>query len=140
MPLSEHNRQILARLANTKPVQPTIERILVQGKKTQLLGGVDAKGKPFAKLAKSTLKRRKGWGPPLSPRRAESRLPSRYAVFFQDSPNGVRVSAGWLGLPWLKYHKTGTERMPKRDPGGFRAQDSVAAGKALRAWIMEGKV
>jgi hypothetical protein len=145
MGLYEHNKRRLARLDNTRPVHGKIQQILKDGKREQLLQGVDWRGRPFAPLKPSTLKRRKGSGPPLSPRRGESRSITHYYVLAdQVGPGQLRVEADWH-VPWMRHHNTGTknkdgtQRMAARPAGGFRSQDVKKVLAALRRWVMEGE-
>lgn len=139
MSLHEYNKRRLARMDNTRPVHWKAQQILKDGKREQLLQGVDWRGRPFAKLKPSTLKRRKGTGPPLSPRRGDSRSITHYYVAIDHvGPGEMHVEADWQ-LAWMRYHNTGTRHMAARPPGGFRSQDVKKVLAALRRWIMEGE-
>lgn len=130
---------ILARMNNTRPVHGKIQRIFLDGKKEQLLRGVDWRGKRFERLKPSTLKRRKGKGPPLVPRGEDSRPITHYYVIVDPAgPGRVAVEADWH-LPWMKYHNSGTKNMAARPAGGFRSQDVEKAAEALDEWIMKGR-
>lgn len=131
MTLIERNEQILARAANLSPLEPQLRELFSRGKREQLLAGADAQGAPFAPLAPSTLRQKsRGPGGPLVPRGASSSIITGYFLTFAFGPNMIRVSAGWPGLDWVGYHITGTRRMPRRDPSGFRPRD-LAEGLAL---------
>lgn len=139
MCLSDHNKRRLARIENTRPVHGKIQQILKDGKKEQLLQGVDWRGRKFAPLKASTLKKRRGKGPPLSPRYAESRFVTHYYVLVDPAgPGQVAIEADW-SLSFSRYHNTGTKHMAARPPGGFRSKDMAKVRAALRSWIMEGK-
>jgi hypothetical protein len=133
----ERNRLILARVQNLGPVKQLVERIFVAGKREQLERGVDSLGRSFAPLAASTVKTRGGTGPPLAPRRAASRIEARYEAHATVEATKVKVSAGWPGLDWVRYHVTGTRRMPRRDPSGFREQDKQQAAVTVREFLMK---
>jgi len=138
--LVAHNRAILARARDIRPIEPMVRHVLTTGKRDQLLAGVDSLGRKFAPLKRSTLKRRKGNGPPLIPGRTSSRMISRYRIVFEGRGDRVAVLAGWDGLPWLQYHRTGTARMAKRDPGFFRERDREAVGRLMQDYVMQGRV
>lgn len=136
---------ILARMNNTRPVHGKIQQIFKDGKKEQLLQGVDWQGRKFAPLKPSTLKRRRGKGPPLVPKGEDSRPITHYYVLVDPAgPGQVAVEADWH-VPWMKYHNTGTknrdgtQRMVARPPGGFRARDVEKGAEALDEWIMKGR-
>jgi hypothetical protein len=135
MTLEERNKQILGRLENLSPLEGIVRQIMVDGKRDQLLEGRDAQGVPFAPLAQSTLKHRPGPRPPLAPRFAESAIVTGYQVTVQAARGELRITAGWPFLYWVKYHRTGTRRMPRRDPGGFRPADVMDATRRLRDYL-----
>lgn len=136
--LLRHNREILARGRNLAPLEPELRRIYVEGKRAQLLAGRDAQGGEFAAIKPATAKSRGGAGPPLAPRGAASDIISRYSVRFEWLSSVVRIVAGWP-MNWVQYHRTGTSRMPRRDPGGFRPQDRKAAMDLVREYVMRGR-
>jgi hypothetical protein len=138
MTLLERNTEILARLGRLQEVAEPIAQIFREGKREQLLAGADAGGFPFAPLAPSTLSHRQGSGPPLAPNGSSSRVITGYVVSVEVDARGLTISAGWPALDWIKYHRTGTKRMPKRDPGGFRDQDKAAATKVIEEFIFRG--
>jgi hypothetical protein len=139
MTLLARNRLIAERIDRPAPMAERLRVLFVEGKRAQLLAGHDAQGTPFAPLAASTLRYRKGFGPPLVPNEGASKLIAGYVVTITTEPAQIRVEAGWPGLDWVRYHQSGTRRMPQRDPGGFRAPD---VAEALRLWkedIFRGK-
>lgn len=131
-------RGIQERLDDLSPLEPRLREIYTDGKREQLLQGRGTQGDDFAPVKASTIKTRGGSGPPLAPHGEASRIVSGFQVLFERVPATLRIVAGW-SLDWVKYHKTGTRHMPKRDPGGFREQDRRAAFDALRKWIYEGE-
>jgi hypothetical protein len=139
MSIVERLRGILARASDPRGAADRVAAILRDGKREQLLAGVDADGRPFAPLAASTLRRKGRRDPrPLIPDGEASGLIVGYAVEVTSSPGRLEVSAGWPGRPHLAYLRSGTRRMPRRDPGSFRPQDRARALLALRDEVMKG--
>jgi hypothetical protein len=114
---------IAARADSPGPAAERIVEVLKRGKREQLLAGVDADGEDFAPLAASTLKRPRQCPTPLIPDGPESGLILGYSVEVAAAPGRLEISAGWPDRDYVRYHRTGTARMPRRDPGGFRAAD-----------------
>ncbi len=131
--LLDRNTQIAARIDRAPPsVLEHIKDVLVRGKRETLLAGRSATGEPFAALRPSTLASgRRGAGGPLVPDGEASRLITGYVVTTTAEPTKIVVAAGWPGLDWVRYHATGTSRMARRDPTGFRAEDKA---EAMRLW------
>lgn len=104
------------------PLALDLKEAIVQGNREGLLAGTDGDGVPFAPLKPSTYKRgRGGLGPPLIPRYNASQLIDRFRVEIQPGGvEGVRLKATWPGVPQLKYFKTGTKHMARRNPSGIR--------------------
>jgi hypothetical protein len=115
------------------PLGPRVRDILVAGNRERSLAGKDVSGENFVALAPSTLARRKGTGPPLAPRGASSREVTAYEVELRVGPGRLDFIAGWPSLPWMNYHILGVpERLPRRDPSGFRVKDLEAVRALLR--------
>lgn len=130
--------------ADLGQLMPDLERIAWQSNRDGLLAGTDRDGVPMAPLAASTLRYRKGDGPPLVPRRNQSRMIANYRVTSFRRPDGNWVILGaWQnvlskkGVPFIPFHADGTRRMPRRDPVGVRPLGRLQVGVALRAWIQE---
>lgn len=105
-----------------------VGEIVKAGNREGLLAGTDRYGRPFAPLAESTLKRRRGSGPPLVPRHGQSRPIRNFVVRFVPTSQGWTMIAGWTGMsaggkPWMQYHITGGRNLPRRDPSGIRPRD-----------------
>lgn len=132
----DRNRALLARIEDPDGPGPRIEALFRRGKEEQLLAGREADGSPFAPLAPSTLEHHSGSTTPLVPHGSASRVISGYRVDVVPEPGRLRVEASWPGLDWIKYHRSGTRHMPRRDPGGFRPEDVAAALRLFREWIM----
>lgn len=124
--------------ADLSPLRDPVRTILVQGNRERALAGTDAQGRRFAPLASSTLKRRKGSGPPLAPRREASRVVTGYSVNVQAGPGRLTFAASWPGQPWMEYHARGGGRLPRRDSYGFRQQELEKVKDLLRQHIMKG--
>ena len=61
-----------------------------------------------------------------------------YRVTVAVMANRLEISAGWPGLDFIQYLRSGTRKMPARDPGGFREQDKAKCGQILREWLFRG--
>lgn len=96
------------------------KRIIEQDNRDGLLRGLDKDGVPFAPLAASTLRSRDGGGPPLSPHESASRVIARFEAVEYRYAGQVIVAGQWVGANFLRYHRTGTRNMPRRNPVGFR--------------------
>ena len=134
--IRERTQLLLDRLGRLNEVAEPVRRIFVDGKREQLLAGVDAQGVAFAPLAQSTLQRR-NVGPPLIPHGSQSRLITGYVVTVEAHGAELTVDGDWPGIDWVKYHMTGTKHMPKRDPGGFREQDKAASADVVREFVFK---
>ena len=134
--IRERTQLLLDRLGRLNEVAEPVRRIFVDGKREQLLAGVDAQGVAFAPLAPSTLRRR-NVGPPLVPHGSQSRLITGYVVTVEAHGTELTVDGDWPGLDWVKYHASGTKHMPKRDPGGFREQDKAAAAETVKEFVFK---
>jgi hypothetical protein len=135
--LHERNAEILERMQHLERLEPQLREVFTQGKREQLLAGTDASGHPFAPLAQSTLRQRQGSGPPLAPRGADSLIVTGYQITVAVASGQLTITAGWPFLSWVKYHRTGTRRMPRRDPGGFRPADVADAMRRLREYLFD---
>lgn len=133
--LSEKYRGIRDRISRPDPVAESIRSILTEGKREQLLAGVDASGNAFAPLRPATLAnpRRKPGGP-LIPGGSSADLIVHYQVTVTPSQGRLEVSAGWP-FPFVRYLKTGTRKMVARDPGGFREKDRSRALNQLSEFV-----
>lgn len=135
--LLERNQGILSRIRNLKVLEPKLRDIFIRGKREHLLQGMSAEGLRFAPLKPSTLRQRRGGGPPLSPQFGSSEIIVAYRVDITFAENSVTVTGGWP-MDWVHYHVTGTSHMARRDPGGFREQDKREALRVTREYIFNG--
>jgi hypothetical protein len=102
-----------------------IGEIVRTGNREGLLAGTDRYGRAMTPLAESTLRRRRGSGPPLVPRGSASRPIRNFVLHWVAAASGWVMVAGWTGMarggkPWMQYHITGGRRLPRRDPAGIR--------------------
>ena len=135
MTLLERNTELLRRIDHLDPIASRIEDALRRGKREQLLAGVDSTGTPYAPLAaKTRANPRRGPGGPLVADGASSDLIVHYEVAVAIEPGRLVVSAGWP-FAFVRYLKSGTRKMPRRDPGGFRAQDLATAMAILKEHV-----
>lgn len=136
----DHLDAMARRAADPSPAAGPIAAALKRGKREQLLTGRDAAGHAFPPAAPATLRRSgRGPGPVLVPDGDASRLIRDYTVSVTIQPGRIECSAGWPGLEWVRYLRSGTRRMPIRDPGGFRAEDLDGARAILREYIASGR-
>ena len=135
--LLERNRGILDRIRKLNVLEPRLRDLFTRGKREHLLQGMSAQGIRFAPLKPSTLAHRHGSGPPLAPQFATSEIIAAYRVEFEFRENRLTITAGWP-MEWVHYHATGTARMARRDPGGFREQDKREALRITREYIFNG--
>jgi hypothetical protein len=139
MTLLERNQTLLERARHLERIAEPVRELLVRGKREQLMSGRDALGVPFAPLLPSTRKNpRRGHGGPLVPDGEASKLITGYQVTIVAGDDELVISAGWPGLSFVRYLKSGTRRMVRRDPGGFRQEDRNTLMDKLRAWVMSG--
>jgi hypothetical protein len=99
-----------------------VKQIVIDDNRDGLLRGLDANGVPFAPLAASTIAHRDGSGEPLTPHGAASRLIANAVATDYRSGGQVIVILKWVGdvAVWIRYHRTGTRKMPRRNPVGVR--------------------
>jgi hypothetical protein len=105
-----------------------VKKAVVEGHKEGILAGTDKMGRRLAPLAPSTLKNRKGTGPPLAPQFAAARVISSLQVDWQRASGISVMVAKFVGMdskagrPFMQYHMTGAPavNLPKRDVGGIR--------------------
>jgi len=138
--ISERIADIARRCGDLSPIQGDVRAILVEDNRQRALQGVDAQGGRFASLAPSTIRSRQGAGPPLAPRFGQSREITGYVVQVTAGPGRLTFVASWPGSPWMEYHHTGTRRMPRRDPYGFRSSAIDRIRPLMADYVMTGEV
>lgn len=134
----EHNLINLSyRLFDLKPLADRAQVVMERQNADGALMGVDQHGETYEALAKSTWKRRPGSGPPLAPRGAASRIVALFRVRQEASFDAITVIGSWPNVPWIKYHVTGTARMPIRDPAGIRPHGWQQLAVEFHDWVQE---
>ena len=124
--LKDKYESIARRVTDLRPVVEPLRSLFREGKRAHLLQGEDAQGLRYAPPAPATIERR-GPGTVLVPHDDASRLITHLTIVIDVSPTRLQVYQAWPDLDWVRYHKTGTPRMPRRNPDGFRAEDRVHA-------------
>ena len=126
-----------------KEIMPELERLAWEDNRDGLLAGKDKDGQRFAPLAASTLKYRKGTGPPLIPNRTRSRMIANYGVTsFRRSDGNWVILGAWRnvlskkGVPFIPFHADGTRFMARRDLVGVRPEGKRKIGAALTQWLL----
>jgi hypothetical protein len=137
--LSERCAAIARRCGDLSPLAAPVRERLVEGNRAAVLAGVSPDGRPVAPLAASTLKRRRGTGPPRAPRGAASRVVAGYVVAVDAGPGRLTFTGSWPAFPQVDYLDRGTRRMPPRPTYGFRGEDLDAVRAMLRGHVTEGK-
>lgn len=143
------------------PLMKQWEDILHEDNRAGALAGLDGKGKPlapvryrplaslgrivFTPLANNNLTAshyRSLDGPPLAPRRENSRIITNFRTssgrLDDDSWQAVGAWEDVLsvrGLPFLRFHFKGSGRLPKRDLRGVRPSAVKRAREALRDFM-----
>jgi hypothetical protein len=134
--ISERLADVARRCGDLTPLADPVRRLFWEGNRAARLAGVDAEGRPFAPLAQSTLKRRKGHGPPLAPEGEASKIITGYVVQVTAGPGRLTFAGSWPDLDWIQYAADGTRHMPARDPLGFRRQDIDQVRDWMRGYIL----
>ncbi|MDB5350177.1 MAG: hypothetical protein JWN86_1424 [Planctomycetota bacterium] len=101
-------------------IHSTIVDAIHDANRADRLDGVDKDGIALAPLAASTLKSRKGTGPPLAEHGPDARVIRNLVVDLEFEPNLMSIRLMWPGCEWLKYHADGSGRLPVRDILGMR--------------------
>jgi phage gpG-like protein len=98
----------------------------------------DEEGPGWAPLADSTIAAKSYAG--LDPRVLHATLALRESLTGMGDGNiTVATSSGlWFGssIDYGKLHKTGTSKMPARDPLPFRQNDAMQFSKVLQRWMV----
>jgi hypothetical protein len=132
---TERLADLARKCGDLTPLREPVRQVLIQGNRVRAVAGTDVEGIPYedyAPLAPSTLRRRRGDGPPLAPRYANSRIVTAYEVDVTAGTGRMSFTGSWPSLPWMEYHHTGTARMPRRDPYGFTAKTLEEVRTLLR--------
>lgn len=102
------------KLQSPEPLMNSIAEIIAKDIEDCFENERDPNGSPWAELAPSTIaaRQRKKQTPIRKLRASEKGIESIRVVPFRDT---VRVMYGAGKEEYMKYHRTGTDRMPKRD-------------------------
>lgn len=122
---------IVQRSQDLSALREPIRQRFVEGNREAVLSGKSPTGQAVAALRPSTLKRRKGTGPPRAPRRESSRVIANYVVTVQEGPGGLTFTGGWPGFPEIRYVDAA------RPTVGFRPEDVAWARERLREHVTE---
>jgi hypothetical protein len=135
--LTERLSDIARRCGDLSPIKEPVRKILVEGNKARALAGVNAQGQAFAPLAASTLRYRRGTGPPLAPRGTQSRVVTQYVVNVTAGVGRLSFTGAWPSVHFMEFHATGTRYMPRRDPYGFRQVDLDKIRPMLSDYVLQ---
>lgn len=135
----------LGRLINldATPLMIEWENTITEDNRRGVLAGIDGYGHPMAPLAPSTIKHRKGTGPPLAPMGAASRVIANFRTAYgRDGEKWVAFGA-WenvlskRGIPFLPFHFQGRPalNLPRRDLAHIRAEGHRQARLELRTFV-----
>lgn len=131
--LVERVREMSRRCGDLRPIQETVREILWEGNRDAILAGVTPGGVRVDDLKPSTLKRRKGSGPPRAPRGAASRPISEYVVSVSAGPGHLSFTGSWPDFPEIEY----VDRL--RPTLGFRTQDLDEIRGLLTSYVVGGR-
>lgn len=138
--IRERLADIARRCGDLSPLAEPVRQVLIEDNRERALAGVDADGNPFAPLAPSTVKQRQRMGlsgPPQAAHGPQSRVITGYVVDVQAGPGRLSFLGSWPALDWIRYHITGTSRMPQRNPMGFRRAALDRIRGMLRNHVMK---
>lgn len=126
----ERLQTLAQRSGDLSPLRESVRRRLLEGNAQAILAGQTPQGQPVRPLAASTLRRRKGTGPPRAPRGRQSRVIAGYVVQVEAGPGLLRFLGSWPGFPAVEY----LDRT--RPTLGFRPEDLDAIRAELRTHVM----
>lgn len=133
--LSERCADLARRCGDLSPLQEPIRQRLWEGNRAAVLAGKTPTGAAVAPLKASTLKRRKGNGPPRAPMGAASRVVAGCVVAVTAGVGRLGFTQSWPGFPEIEYLDSGTKRMAARPTLGFRPEDLDWVRAKLREHI-----
>lgn len=128
---------LAGRASDLGPLAARVKARHERGQLEMVTRGTGPDGRAVARLAPSTLKGRKGGGPPRAPRGASSRAQTESRVSARSEGARLSVSKSWPGFPVAKFLDEGTKRMPAR-PMGLRQEDLVDDRHDLRNYVVGG--
>lgn len=113
---------VLDRARNLGPLAARVRARHEASHREMIARGLDPDGRPVAPLAPSTLRRRRGDGPPRAPRGVASRVVAGCEITATASGDALTLRKRWPGFAAARWLNDGTRRMPAR-PMGFRPAD-----------------
>lgn len=137
--LSQRCSDIARRCGDLSALREPIRKRLWEGNAAAVMAGQTPTGQTVAPLAKSTLKGRKGNGPPRAPRGRSSRVVAGYVVSVDAGPGRLSFTGSWPDFRPVEYLDRGTRRMPARPTLGFRPADLDWIRGRLGEHVMKGK-
>jgi len=119
-------------------------QVLQEGNRADRIRGVDKDGHKLKPIKPSTQidrdRKGRGKGPRLNPGPGRNPRESRSITNFftrvlSMSASSLRITWGWSGMPWLKYHLTGAGRLPKADISGPSPKTRNRLGGLFRDYV-----
>ena len=136
--LAERCADIARRCGDLSPLRAPLRQRLWEGNRAAVLAGTTPTGQAVAPLKPSTLKHRKGNGPPRAPQGAGSRVVTGYVESVVAGPGRLSFTGSWPAFPQIEYLDRGTNHMQARPTFGFRPVDLEATRADLRRHIIPG--
>lgn len=138
--IKERVSDMAKRCGDLSPLREPIRQKFFDGNRQTIMAGVSpgstAKVSP---LAPSTLKRRKGKGPPRAPQGEASRIVAGCVVNVTASTGQLAFVKSYPGLDRVsEYLDRGTSRMPGRPFMNFRAVDTEWVRKQVSRHVIGG--
>jgi hypothetical protein len=126
----------LAGLRNFRPDFSGDHRAIVEAvqreHKRARLAGLDRDGKELIPVKQPNDPRRGGAGPALTPKGSRSRAHNNLIVDTDPGRSGIRITAGYIGMPFLEYHARGTVRgAPVRNILGLQPEAEEAIDRIV---------
>ena len=131
--LRERVADMAKRCGDLTPIAPEVQAICWEANKRAVLTGKTYDGHPVAPLRPSTLKRRKGTGPPRAPNYAQSSVITMCEVNVIAGPGKLTFTKGYPGFePILGWLDQGTKKMRARPTMGFGRDELEATATLVR--------
>jgi len=139
--ISDRLSDIARNAGDLTPLREPVRNALKDGNRADRLAGLDWEGRPFKDLAPSTLERRRKQGlngPPLAAHGPTARIITKFFVDVRAGVGRLTFTGSWP-MDWVRFHVTGSRRLPRRDPMGFRAPTLDRARALLLEHIANNK-
>jgi len=131
--LSERCADMARRCGDLSPLAAPVRQRLWESNRDLIRRGVSPDGRRVKDLAPSTLKRRKGTGPPRAPRGDSSRVVSDCVVSVDAGPGRLAFSKSWPNFPEIVYVDAARPTM------GYAPEVLEWVRGQLRAHVIEGR-